>query len=446
MSAFASVITPFDASPAIELGNQWRKRILPIGSIQYQNRELHFTREYLQGLVRAWQDRAHDAVPIQFADDSNRHTLDPERTRGQIVDMQLADDGLCVTAELSERGQRTLAEHPYIGCSARIVEQYQRADGKFYPAAVQHVLATTDPRVPGLGAWEPVNLSNESAVVIDLSNLSFAGQPAPAAPADPFGGLSDSELGDLLDAMAEVGLLDGYDDTEGTMYGQDYSDAAEQFDAAFNERYAAAQAREDARAAAQVEDTLHPARRDEDRMQRIISRAGQGVYSGQQMSFSAESAAVEIMLSNGGAGPCGPPDAYGRCSSRYHDLECSHGQSVDWAASGPHPATGVASLANLADDLDLNLTPRSVWGDPDDPDEPSYEVPAATVELAHQLSQDWGLGDVPQGAAYDGLMRMPAAPVSVYDELLDGAGLGGPAPQQQSWPGISELARTLGLR
>ena len=59
-------------------------------------------------------------------------------------------------------------------------------------------------------------------------------------------------------------------------------------------------------------------------------------------------------------------------------------------ASGPHPATGAASLANLADDLDLNLTPRSVWGDPDS-DEPSYEIPQATVELAHQLADDWGL-------------------------------------------------------
>ena len=63
MTAVASVLTPIDATPAIELGNAWRKRILPIGEISYQGRTLHFTRSYLAGLVRAWQDRAYDQVP-----------------------------------------------------------------------------------------------------------------------------------------------------------------------------------------------------------------------------------------------------------------------------------------------------------------------------------------------------------------------------------------------
>ena len=94
--------------------------------------------------------------------------------------MELEPDGLYVTAELTERGQRTLADNPYLGVSARIVEQFQRSDGKFYPAAIQHVLGTLDPRIPGLGAWQAVEMANESSVAIDLSNLSFAGEPAPA--------------------------------------------------------------------------------------------------------------------------------------------------------------------------------------------------------------------------------------------------------------------------
>jgi len=66
MSAMASVLTPFDRSPAIELANAWRKRILPVGSISYQGRTLNFTRSYLQGLVSAWQKRAYDSVPFQL--------------------------------------------------------------------------------------------------------------------------------------------------------------------------------------------------------------------------------------------------------------------------------------------------------------------------------------------------------------------------------------------
>ena len=124
-------------------------------------------------------------MPLQFADAANTHTNDPERTRGWITGMELGPDGLYIQAELTPRGQRTLSENPYLGVSARIVEQYQRADGTYFPAAIQHVLGTLDPRIPGLGAWQRTDLANESAVVIDLSNLSFAGALAYAPAADP---------------------------------------------------------------------------------------------------------------------------------------------------------------------------------------------------------------------------------------------------------------------
>ena len=226
------------------------------------------------------------------------------------------------------------------------------------------MLGTLDPRIPGLGAWTPIEMANSSAITIDLSNYSFAGEPAPAS--TTLDALSNAELDDLLDVLAEVEDED-YDpgdelsdpELEALMQAAgDYYDAAEQFDAA------AEQAREDARAAAAVEDVMFPARRDEDRMQRIIGRAASGVYDGQQMAFSADSAAVEITLANGGQGPCGPVDEYGRCSSRYHDLECGHSQGADWLAAGPPRSSYDASLANFATGLALDMAPRTVWDDP----------------------------------------------------------------------------------
>ena len=230
----------------------------------------------------------------------------------------------------------------------------------------------------------------------------------------------------------------------------DSASAFAEFDAAFTARAQADAARADAIAAAQVEDMLHPARRDEDRMQRIISRAQAGVYSGRQADFSAEAASVEILMANGGRGPCGPADEFGRCSARYHSTDCAHQVSVDWLASGPPASTGQAALANLADRMQLDLSSRTVWGDFDDPDEPSYEIPQQTVELAGDLADSWGLHtsapSFPPGMAYADVMRMPGVQASVYEELLEDAGLGGPRPQPQSLPQISELARTLGLK
>jgi hypothetical protein len=441
MTAFAALLTPCSFGNAIQLGNRlWSKRVLPVGDIEYQGRTLHFTPAYIRGLADAFKSRAYDQVSFQLADSQNTHTNDPERHRGTIVDMQAQPDGLYITLEPTERGERILKENPYLGVSARIVEQYQRSDGTFFPAAVQHVLGTLDPRIPGLGAWQPVDMANSGAITIDLSNLSFSGEPAPAHAADV--SLSPQELDDLISAIAEV-------DSES--YGPDFSGAAADFDQAFSARARADAAREDARAAAIVEDVMHPARRDEDRMARIMARAQDGVYDGQQMSFAAEQAAVEITLANG-AGPCGPLDPYGRCASRYHDLECGHGQNVDWLASGPPRSTYAASLANFADGLAIDLAPRTVWDDPDDYDQPPVYMPARTVELAHQLAHDWGIdqADVPgfpgTTTAFTDLLRPPGRPVAIEDELMAGMGYELPAADRPSYPGVAQLAQDLGLK
>ena len=159
MSAFATLLTPVSFSSAIQLSNRlWRKKVLPVGDIEYQGRVLHFTKSYNDGLASAFRDRAYDAVSFQLAPGDNAHTLDPERHRGTVTDMTSEPDGLWITLQPTERGEQTLSENPFLGVSCRIVEQYQRSDGKFYPAAVQHVLGTLDPRIPGLGAWQEVQL------------------------------------------------------------------------------------------------------------------------------------------------------------------------------------------------------------------------------------------------------------------------------------------------
>ena len=147
----------------------FRKKLLPIGSVEYQGRQLKFSRDYLSGLVSAFRDRAYDFCPIQVADSSNKHTNAPEATRGKITDMDLADDGLWITAELGADGEKMLSQYPEMGISARIVENYARSDGKFYPAAVQHALITLDPRVPALGSWQPVDMANDGQMIVDLS-------------------------------------------------------------------------------------------------------------------------------------------------------------------------------------------------------------------------------------------------------------------------------------
>jgi hypothetical protein len=171
----AAVLTPFTAAEAVELGNRiWRKKVLPVGEVEYKGRILKFTRDYLGRLVKAFTDGAYDQVPFQIADKDNTHTNDPERTGGWLKGMELGDDGLYVTAEVNAKGEKVLTDNPKLGVSARIVEDYARSDGLHFPAAIQHVLGTLDPRIPGLGAWQAIEAANPAPDrVIDLSGGTF---------------------------------------------------------------------------------------------------------------------------------------------------------------------------------------------------------------------------------------------------------------------------------
>lgn len=176
MSSFA-VLTPFARGKAQATGTgRWRKKLLPVGEINYQGRVLKFTPKYLGDLIAAFRERAYDQVPFQLADGKNSHTNDPERTRGQVTDMTLEPDGLWIEMDPTDAGQSVLTDNPGLGVSARIVEGYDRSDGKFFPRAIQHVLGTLDPRIPGMGGWSAVEASNDAVVTFDLSGAHYKGE------------------------------------------------------------------------------------------------------------------------------------------------------------------------------------------------------------------------------------------------------------------------------
>jgi hypothetical protein len=210
-----TILTPLDFSGTETLSRRlFRKRVLPVDSIQYQGRQIDFTRDYLNKMVNAFNEGAYDNVPLQFADASNNHTNDPDRYRGDVVAMSLEDDGLYVTVSATPEGAKVLEANNKLGISARIITEYDRADGKHYPAAIQHVLATHDPRIPGLGPWSTVeNLSNDDeSDIIDLTAETFAvakkkSKERPVPKKDE-NGLSDTELTRLREILAEFDAED----------------------------------------------------------------------------------------------------------------------------------------------------------------------------------------------------------------------------------------------
>jgi hypothetical protein len=187
-----TVLTPAVRGEARPSGaSLWRKQLLPVGEINYKGRKIAFTREYLAGLAKAFSDHAYDAVPLQFADEENRHTEKPEHRRGTVRGVELTDDGLDIIVSAGPEAARYLTEYPDLGISAKIVEDYERADGKFYPAAIKHVLGTLDPRITGMREWQEIAAANDDGdgEVIDLTaekyNGTTPGQPPGDAPGAP---------------------------------------------------------------------------------------------------------------------------------------------------------------------------------------------------------------------------------------------------------------------
>lgn len=178
-----ALLTPVNlANGRVESKNRWRKQILPFTTINYGGTKVTFDRKYMQDLIRSFKARSHHQVPLQFADDKNTHTNDPERTRGYLKDLELAEDGLYGIFELGEKGAEVISENADLGVSARILQDYRRrVDGKTFPASLQHVLATVDPYVPGMKPWQQVDLANDDDTVtetIDLSSESVMGVKA----------------------------------------------------------------------------------------------------------------------------------------------------------------------------------------------------------------------------------------------------------------------------
>lgn len=178
-----ALLTPRLDSATVAAGSRlfW-KQLLPLNQgINYQGRTLTFDRPYLTDLATAFTEKAYDLTPLVLADEDNRHNMDPARMRGEVRQVEVRDDGLYGLVDLSADAATLVAQHPSMGVSVRIVEDLERADGKRWPRALQHVLLTADPRVTGMGPWAAVDLAADPTPVLDLSAQSYqpTGDPMP---------------------------------------------------------------------------------------------------------------------------------------------------------------------------------------------------------------------------------------------------------------------------
>jgi hypothetical protein len=219
-----ALLTPFDLAAPTRTGRQmFRKQILKKGTINYKGQQITFDDPFLKDVVRSFNRGAYDQVPFVLADPKNRHNMDPERFRGEVKGLELTEDGLDMIVETTAEGAKTVQSNPRMGVSARIVQGLTKSDGRTYKRAIQHVLATMDPRLTGMRPWEAVDLSEEDGEgddeveVIDLTAASIkegtrvANKTAKRAAAGSqtvqldLSNMTDERFQELLDFVAQDG-------------------------------------------------------------------------------------------------------------------------------------------------------------------------------------------------------------------------------------------------
>lgn len=172
------IYTPFDLSDATPAEGKRRfwKQVLPNTTISYRGRKIKFDRKYHMDLADAFKKKAFDQVPIVFANGENAHNMDPRNFGGDVLDLAVRDDGLFALVEADKSAAKEIKRNPRLGVSARIREAVEKADGRSFPRAIEHLCLTMNPRVTGMSPWEAaVDLSDEDAdiEVVDLTAANY---------------------------------------------------------------------------------------------------------------------------------------------------------------------------------------------------------------------------------------------------------------------------------
>lgn len=235
-TVFTPQITTSDLAQTEDRLTYW-KQILPEAHVEYVDqtgvsRTINFDKGYHEDLIQSFREHAIDQTCFQLATPSNNHgrDFDPERQRADVQDLARYEDlpedvkakvgtapGLYAKMRFfSKKAARAVDQNPNLGVSARVRENFTRADGKFVKRAIIHVLGTIDPRVTGMSSWAAADLSYDPdhGFVLDLSEAQYErndmspkneDQDTSAAPSgDEIEAMTDEELDTFLAESAKA--------------------------------------------------------------------------------------------------------------------------------------------------------------------------------------------------------------------------------------------------
>lgn len=136
-------------------GRLFRKHILNLGQLKYEGQTFDLDDSWYAKLKHNFNAGVADIVQVPLADAQNRHSEDPSRNLGEVVDVER--DGKKVYAIIDARQDAEKFGSTYLGSSAFLHMNYKdTATQERVGPALLHVCVTNRPYITGLEDYQEV--------------------------------------------------------------------------------------------------------------------------------------------------------------------------------------------------------------------------------------------------------------------------------------------------
>lgn len=203
-------------------GRLFRKQILRFGSFAHPNipgEKLIINRQVAEKMAANFAANVCDIVQIPLVDGANRHTEDPTRNIGEVVDLEVGDDGLYAIMDVRRDSAAAELGKTLIGASAMLHMNYTdtRTGQKVGPTLL-HTAITNRPYITELGDFREIVAASADAFGDDLPVVlsDFTSEdPNMQTKDEMIAALRDEHGIDVHELSQKAALVDEIDGDEG---------------------------------------------------------------------------------------------------------------------------------------------------------------------------------------------------------------------------------------
>lgn len=146
-------------------GKLFKKHILSTGMLNYGGREILIDEDFLHTLKRNFDDSVCDIVQVPVVDDKNKHSEDPFRNIGEVVDVQIENGKAYAVIDARDKvAAQKIEDGLLLGASAFMHMNYtDTRDAQRKGPTLLHVAVTNRPHVTELDDYELLAMSADSS-------------------------------------------------------------------------------------------------------------------------------------------------------------------------------------------------------------------------------------------------------------------------------------------